>query len=218
MIRKIEELMYRHFTTIPFHNLDLIYGQPLFYAIPGGTCSDKTLAFLRDARELGANAHLHSAFIGGKEIHRLVRISVNEHTFFADIGNGWPALKLFSADKSISFDCFGMTYRTEIAGKWIRVFHKKQGKESLQIEINSTPKPEAKIRDQINARYTSGIEYPFSKSLRFSLIVGNEFLFLRGNRLERYTTYNYSVKELNKKDIATTIHSCFGFDINGYFS
>jgi len=216
MIREIEKLIYEHFTTIPFHNLNLIYGQPAQTPIPGGTCSDKTLAFLRDARELGVEAYLHSALIGGKEIHRLVRVVVDGQEMFADLGNGWPALKLFPANESVAFECFGMRFRSEISDNWVRVFHQKQSKESLQLEINLIPRPEAEIHDQIHYRYSSGIEYPFSKSLRFSLIVSNEFLFLRGNCLERYSADGYSKKQLREQDILQTINSEFGFDISGY--
>lgn len=217
MISDIQQLLYEHFSTIPFHNLDLLYGRPLQGGIPGGTCSDKTLAFLTDLKKLDVDAQLHSAFIGGQEIHRLVRLDFKGQVFFADVGNGWPALNLFPADEGVSFECFGMTYRSVVTENWVRVFHRRKGKESLQMEINVTPKPEAEIQKQINSRYTSGIEYPFSKSLRFSLIVGNAFLFLRGNRLERYSVHSFSSIELSERYIPTAIYREFGFDVSSYF-
>jgi arylamine N-acetyltransferase len=218
MISDIQQLLYEHFSTIPFHNLDLLYGRPLQGGIPGGTCSDKTLAFLTDAKKLDVDAQLHSAFIGGQEIHRLVRLDFKGQVFFADVGNGWPALNLFPAYEGVSFKCFGMTYRSVVTENWVRVFHRRQGKESLQMEIDVIPKSEAEIQKQINSRYTSGIEYPFSQSLRFSLIVGNAFLFLRGNRLERYSVGRFSAIELSKRDIPNAIDSEFGFDVTSYFS
>ena len=163
------------------------------------------------------NAQLHSAFIGGQEIHRLVRLDFGGRVFFADVGNGWPALNLFPAYEGVSFECFGMTYRSVVTENWVRIFHQRQGKESLQMEINVTPKSEAEIQEQINSRYTSGIEYPFSTSLRFSLIVGNAFLFLRGNRLERYSMDSFSTLELREKEIPSAINSEFGFDVSSYF-
>jgi arylamine N-acetyltransferase len=217
VIDAIEQLMIEHFRSVPFHNLNLLYGQPINEYVLGGTCSDKTLAFLRDIRGIGANAHLHSAFIGGEEIHRLVRVTVNGRDLFADIGNGWPSLKLFPAYKIITYECFGMKYRTEISGDWVRVFHTKQGKESLQMEINVIPRPEAEIREQINTRYSSGIEYPFMNSLRFSLIVGEEFLFLRGNRLECYSEEDFIAVELGSHEIPKIIRSKFGIDVSSYF-
>lgn len=217
MIEDIEQLLLEHFQTIPFHNLYLLYKQSSDQVISGGTCSDKTLAFLSDISDLGVNAHLHSAFIGGKDIHRLVRVRVKGRDFFADVGNGWPALKMFPANESVTYECFGMKYRTEISGDWIRVFHTKQGKECLQMEINAIPKPEAEIREQINTRYSSGIKYPFMNSLRFSLIVGQEFLFLRDNRLERYSEDGFMATQLNSQEIPEIIKSEFGFDVGSCF-
>lgn len=217
MISDIQQLMYKHFSTIPFHNLDLLYGRPLQGGIPGGTCSDKTLAFLNDLKKRDVDARLHSAFIGGKEIHRLVRLDFEGRVFFADVGNGWPALNLFPADEGVTFEYFGMTYRSVVTENWVRIFHQRQGKESLQMEINVTPKSEAEIQEQINSRYTSGIEYPFSTSLRFSLIVGNAFLFLRGNCLERYSLHSFSSTKLSERDIPAAIKSEFGFDVRSFF-
>jgi arylamine N-acetyltransferase len=218
MIAAIEQLLYTHFCNIPFHNLNLLYGAPLTSSIPGGTCSDKTLAFLSDARAMGADAYLHTANIGGKEIHRLVRININKRIFFADVGNGWPTLRLLPSDEEITFECYGMKYRTEISDNQIHVFHERQGRESLQLEINTTPRPEQEILKQIDSRYSSGINYPFSHSLRFSLIVGDEFLFLRGLNLERYSLNGYSVEELNKTAIPKMIKKEFGLDVNSYFA
>lgn len=217
MNTEIEQLLYKHFCTVPFHNLNLLYGYPSTASIPGGTCSDKTLAFLSDLRVLGVDAFLHTANIGGKEIHRLVRININKHTYFADVGNGWPTLRLLPSDEEVKFECYGMKYRTEIINNWIHVFHERQGKESLQLEINTMPRPEQEILDQIKSRYSSGINYPFSQNLRFSMVVGNEFLFLRGRHLERYSQTGFSVEELKKVAIPKTIKKEFGFSVRSYF-
>ncbi|GAD80144.1 arylamine N-acetyltransferase [Vibrio ezurae] len=217
MITHIEQLMLEHFRNVPFHNLNLLFSGLGENKIPGGTCSDKTLTFLADARDIGANAYLHTAYIGGKEIHRLVRINVDGRSFYADIGNGWPALRLFPADEAISFECFGMKYRTEVNNEWVLVFHEKQGRESLQMEINTIPRSDREIFAQINSRYSSGIQYPFSNSLRFSLIVGGAFLFLRGNQLERYSKSGFTAKELDEQDIPKAIQKEFGFDVSSFF-
>ncbi|MDP2609634.1 arylamine N-acetyltransferase [Oceanobacter sp. 1_MG-2023] len=181
-----ESLLLHHFRTQPFHNLNLLYNSGEPCGLPGGTCSDKTLSYLADARAQGLNAHLHTAFIGGKEIHRLVRLHINAETYFADVGNGWPAIKLISATRNIEYSCFGMRYRTEVDADWVRVFHQRQGKESLQMEIWLRPRCEEDILKDIHARYNSGIQYPFSRSVRFSAIVGEHFLFLRGESLQIY--------------------------------
>lgn len=217
MITDIERLLLRHFQTVPFHNLNLLCSASPGIMIPGGTCSDKTLAFLSDVRTMGINAFLHSANIGGKEIHRLVRIIINNQTYFADVGNGWPTLRLLPCDDEIEFGCYGMKYRTEIKDNWIKVFHERQGKESLQVEINMLPRSEQAIYRQIESRFSSDIDYPFSQSLRFSMIVGNTFLFLRGHELQRYSETGFSIQKLQTEAISETIEKEFGFNVNSYF-
>ncbi len=218
MIAEIENLLLKHFCTVPFHNLNLLYGSPTTASIPGGTCSDKTLAFLSDLRIMKVKAFLHTAYIGGKEIHRLVRINIDKHTYFADVGNGWPTIRLLPSNEDVQFESYGMKYRTEIKNNWIRVFHEKQGKESLQLEINTIPRTELEIYDQIKSRYSSAIDYPFSKSLRFSMIVDDVFLFLRGNQLGRYSEAGCFVEEVNKLTISEIIQKEFGFNVSNYFA
>lgn len=209
--------MFRHYCSVPFHNLNLLYGKPSLQPIPGGTCSDKTLLFVSAAKAAGIDARLHTAFIGGKEIHRLALVKVDGRSYYADVGNGWPNLRLMPADEVIVFSCYGMGYRTEISGEWIRVYHSRNGTESQQMEIHTTPRPENQIFEQIKSRFELNIEYPFAKSLRFSFVVGDEFVFLRGNRIERYSNTNSSVREVASEDIPGLIQTAFGFDVRGYF-
>ena len=214
IVRAVESLMYEHFCSVPFHNLNLLYGPEPQLKVPGGTCSDKTLSFLHDARKAGFDAALHSGFIGGEEIHRLVRLNIGGCLYFADVGNGWPILKLFPADCETAFRCFGMGYRTEIHGSRISVFHEKQGKESLQLEIEVKPRPESEIFADIETRHTSGIVYPFSNSIRFSLVVGDRFLFLRGTRLEIHSESGFEVVEgIEDCSIPSVIQQYFGYDV-----
>lgn len=187
MLGKAHSLLLHHFRHAPFHNLDLLYNNGAPLGLPGGTCSDKSLSFLADARQANLDAHLHSARIGGQEVHRLVRLRIHGETYFADVGNGWPAVRLFPAGRAINYHCFGMRYRTEVTRGHVRVFHERNGRESLQTEIDVHQRPEGDILADIRNRYTSGINYPFSSSVRFSALVGSRFLFLRGPRLEIYT-------------------------------
>jgi arylamine N-acetyltransferase len=186
MVGAVQALMLKHFQTEPFHNLRLLYGPELGSAVPGGTCSDKTLSFVDAAVRAGFDVALHSGFIGGQEIHRLARVRLAGRTFFADVGNGWPALRLYPADRPITYRCFGMGFRTTVERGRVSVFHRKQGKESLQLEIEVLGRPETEIRAAIEGRFNSGVVYPFNNSLRFSQVVGSRFLFLRGERLEMY--------------------------------
>lgn len=186
-VSELEALILKHFREEPFHNLYLLYGKRPLTKNYGGTCSDKALSFIDAARAIGFDVKLHTGSIGGKEIHRLVRVLIGNRIFFADVGNGWPSLKLYPADEEISFSCFGMKYHTRIAENKISIFHTRNGKELLQLVIDIRPREETAIKKEIEKRFTSGIDYPFSNSLRFSLVVDDKFLFLRGDRLEIYS-------------------------------
>lgn len=213
-VHAVEALMLEHFQTEPFHNLHLIYGPQLESVIPGGTCSDKTLSFVAAGVRAGFDVSLHTAFIGGREIHRLARVHIGGRLFFADVGNGWPSLKLYPADREISFRCFGMGFRTEIADGRVSVLHERRGKERLQLEIEVRGRPESEIRAAIAERFRSGIEYPFSNSLRFSLVVGDRFLFLRGDRLEIYQDGSFECLEgIDDTRVLDVLHDHFGYDV-----
>ena len=213
-VQAVEALMLEHFRTEPFHNLHLIYGPRFGSAVPGGTCSDKTLSFVAASLRAGFDTSLHSGFIGGREIHRLARVRIRGRQFFADVGNGWPALQLYPADREISFRCFGMGFRTENAGGRLSVFHEKWGRESLQLEIDVCGRPESEIRADIEGRFSSGVVYPFSDSLRFSLVVGSRFLFLRGDRLEIYDDGGFECLDgIDDARVPEVLHDHFGYDV-----
>ena len=198
----------------PFHNLQLIYNTRLQSALPGGTCSDKTLSFVAAASKAGFDVALHTGFICGQEIHRLARVRIGSDLYFADVGNGWPSLRLYPSDRNISFSCFGMNFRTEVANGRVSVFHKRLGRESLQLEIDIKSRSEADIRADIEARFTSGVVYPFSNSLRFSLVVRESFLFLRGDRLEIYSDKSFELlEEIEESKVPNVLHEYFGLDI-----
>ena len=161
---------------------------------------------------------MHSGFIGGREIHRLAKISIKGRCFFADVGNGWPSVQLYPADREISYQCFGMSFRTEVSSSRVSVFHQKQGLESLQLEINLKSRPESQINAEIKARFNSGVVYPFSNSPRFSLVVGDQFLFLRGDRLEIYSDKKFEViEELGECEIPNIISQHFGYKLPSLF-
>jgi len=216
-VSAVHALMLHKFRTEPFHNLHLMEGRMSLPSVAGGTCSDKTLSFLDAARLAGFDAALHTGFIGGREIHRLARLQLGGRTYFADVGNGWPSLELYPADRETSYRCFGMRFRTELYGHWVRVFHLRGGKDSLQLEIDIRGKPEREINADIADRFSTGIVYPFSHSLRFSLVVGDRFLFLRGNRLEIYSDTCFEVVDgIQLSRAPAVIREYFQFDSDAW--
>ncbi len=211
-----ERLVRKHFEQVPFHNLFLLYGDNLNGRLSGGTCSDKTLSFIKDARALGFSAKLHSGFIGGRDIHRLASLAIKGRQYFADVGNGWPALKLYPADEEISYRSFGMEFRTQLGDGRLAIFHKNRGKESLQLEIDLVGKPEDEIHADILGRLSSGIVYPFSQKLRFAQIVGDRFLFLRDQTLYIDTENGYCTLEYGSQEEALgALPKYFGLDVFG---
>lgn len=214
-VSAVEALLLHQFETEPFHNLRLIYGEAIARGALGGTCSDKTLSFICAAKQAGITATLHSGFINGQDIHRLARVNVAGRTYFADVGNGWPALKLYPADCEVAFRCFGMGFRTEISGDHLHVFHERKGREYLQLTIPIKGKPESEIQADIKRRFDSGIVYPFREGLRFSLVVGEHFMFLRDNGLEIYSDHSFQEKvvDIQPENAASVIAHYFSHSI-----
>lgn len=217
-LQAIHDLIKNHFVTEPFHNLYLLYKKKSLIGY-GGTCSDKTASFIAAARQQGFDAQWHTAFIADREIHRLARITIAGKIYFADIGNGWPAFKLYPADQEVYYQCFGMHFRTKISENKMKVFHLCKGRESLQMEINFPQKPEKEILRDIESRFDSGIIYPFSKDLRFSLAVDDQFLFLRGNNLEIFTEENYNIiEQIDTVNLGKLIKQYFYYDLQPLMS
>ncbi len=183
-IREVEALMLHQFRTEPFHNLRMLPQLALPLPACGGTCSDKAMSFQAAVTKLGIPAFLHSAFIGGREIHRLVRVLIEGRTYFADVGNGWPSIHLYPSDREVSYRCYGMRFRTSLHDTHLRVYNLRGGVERHQQDIPVRSRPEREILDDIEHRFDRGITYPFSDGIRFSQVVDDAFLFLRDDRLE----------------------------------
>lgn len=215
-VAAVEALILEKFRTEPFHNLYLLYGYARTTLAYGGTCSDKTLSFYQSLKRLGVTATLHTAFIAGAEIHRLVKVEIGSECFFADVGNGWPSIKTFPFEREIEYSCFGMTFRSAIQGRQMSIYNTRNGVERKQMDILFDGKSEDEILADIEARFKRGIEYPFSHGIRFSQVVGDRFLFLRDNRLEIHCDTNpyNQIDELDTAKTAETIKKYFNFDVD----
>lgn len=217
----IETLMLDHFRTEPFHNLRFIYGSSLGPGVQGGTCFYKTGRIVNVGQKAGFDVHWHHAFVrvqGVPWAHWVARFQIDGRLFFADMGNGWPSLKLYPADREVAYRFFGMGFRTEIANGRVTVFHEKHGKESLQLEIDVQPRPEPEVLADIERRSNMGDIYPIN-SLRFSLVVGSRFLFLRGDRLEIYDDGGFECLEgINGVRVPEVLHDHFGYDVRPLLS
>ena len=207
-------LMELKFRSEPFHTLHVLYDDSIGRQVLGGTCSDKTLSFIEEARNRGFDAKLHTAFIDGKEIHRLARMNIGGRVFFADVGNGWSSLQPYPADEPITHTFFGLTFRTEISEKMLSVYRSTKDKEYLQMEIMLASHSEEDILTDIEKRFSSNITYPFANRMRFSAIVDDEFRFLRDNTLFIYRE-NGNVKKIpvDEGQWQNTLLEYFGWDV-----
>ncbi|MFT5706036.1 MAG: arylamine N-acetyltransferase [Oceanospirillaceae bacterium] len=213
-IQLAQKILLDKFKQEPFHNLYLLNNMQPTTTAYGGTCSDKTLSYLESAKAAGLDAHLHSGRIGGQDIHRLVRVEISNQRYFADIGNGWPSIQLFPASTPIVYECYGMRFRTEIKNGVITIYHLKRGVEKQQMEIDIATKSEAEIHIGIANRFCCDISYPFSNQLRFSMVVGKRFLFIRDTRIEIYSNNGYEeVPNIDISDLANVITKYYDYDI-----
>lgn len=193
---RAERLIRWKFYAEPFHNFRLISGYSRYSAVPGGTCSDKALSFLNSAKRFGFEAFLHTGLISGKEIHRLVRLHIGGRVFFADVGRGWPSWKLFPSDKSVSYVSHGMRFRSEVMADRLRIFHERAGRETLVLEILLAERRQEDIQRDIDERFKSGVDYPFSSGPRFSGMVGDRFVFLKNDILWTFGENFFSERAL----------------------
>jgi arylamine N-acetyltransferase len=214
-IRLAESILLDKFQQEPFHNLYRVHGiEPKDQRL-GGTCSDKTLSYLTSIEAAGLKGFLHAARIGDQMNHRLVRLEIQGQNFFADIGNGWPSLRLYPSHHCIDYSCFGMRFRSEIFDDVIKIYHTRNGKESLQMEFDKNPQCQISINDQILNRFKTGTSYPFDKGLRFSMIVDQQFLFIRDSSLEIYREGGFErIEGICPNDLNDVVKRYFNFDLN----
>ncbi|WP_201540858.1 hypothetical protein [Psychrobacter sp. 1044] len=209
-----QQILLDKFKQEPFHNLYLLNNVHPATMAYGGTCSDKALSYLDATKAVGLDAYLHSARIGGKDIHRLVRLEIGNQRYFADIGNGWPSIQLIPAATPILYECYGMRFRTTIENDVITVYHRKRNVEKKQMEIDIAAKSETEIYHSIENRFSADIIYPFSSQLRFSMVVGKRFLFIRDTQLEIYSNSGYEeVLNISMNNLQDVIEEYFGYDI-----
>lgn len=215
LIREVERVMLAKFQTEPFHNLYLRCGYLQQSLDHGGTCSDKTLSFYEAVKALPVTAHLHSARIRGNDIHRLLRIRIAGQDFFADVGSGWPTTRLHPVDQEISYESFGIEFRTMVIQDYLAVYCIRDGGERHMMDVPLASTPESEIMRAIQQRFHTGIVYPFSAGTRFSQVVGDRFLFLRDDRLEIYSPNEPCrvIEGLADDQLANTLKMYFDFDL-----
>lgn len=82
------------------------------------------------------------------------------------------------------------------------------------MEIDIAAKSETEIYYSIENRFSANITYPFSNQLRFSMVVGKRFLFIRDTQLEIYSNSGYEkVLNISMSNLKDVIERYFGYNI-----
>lgn len=212
-LEKVENLLLREFETIPFHNLFMLNDKKIVASDLGGTCSDKVLHFKKVLLENGISSKLHSAIINGVECHRMLTVEFDNQKYFVDVGSGWASPKLFPAFEPIEYSVYGMTFKTELTNDNLLLFHKTNDEFKLMTTIPLKSKSEDIILFDIENRFNDKSVYPFQNSLRFSKVIGNEFYFLKGNRLRIFSESQIVEKTLSLNEIYNLITRKFNFNL-----
>lgn len=211
-LKTAEIILLKKFRTEPFHNFQRLEGASKFNSCIGGTCSDKIKSYINILKANGINAELHTALIDNKFKHQIARIEFEGHSYFADAGNGWPTICLYPDYKEVNYSCYGMNFRSEIHNDTIKVFHTRLNEEKLQMEFNYYPQDQELVKMNIKNRFIDKIEYPFDKGLRFSMVVGDSFLFIRNNELQIYSENNFEIiDEISISNIEDIVMKYFNF-------
>ncbi|MBU3661394.1 MAG: hypothetical protein FGM14_16115 [Flavobacteriales bacterium] len=212
-IEKVESLLLREFETVPFHNIFMLNNKKIVASDLGGTCSDKVLHFRKVLSDNGISSKLHSAFINSVECHRMLTVEFDNQKYFIDVGSGWASPKLFPAFKPTEYSVYGMTFKTELSNDNLFLFHKTIDEFKLMTTIPLTAKGEDKILLDIENRFENKNIYPFHNSLRFSKVIGNEFYFLKGNRLKIFSESQTVEKTLSINEVYNLITLKFNFNL-----
>ncbi|QZE15409.1 arylamine N-acetyltransferase [Halosquirtibacter laminarini] len=184
---QIENIIWDEFASVPFHNLYFLLNKRPVDPSYGGTCSDKVIHLYHRLNDLGVQVSLHASFINGEEGHRLLKVKCQGHSYFADIGSGWPSWHLLPLDTPYEYTSFGISYKTEVGSNSLNVHFIRPEKRSWQISIPYKSKSQEEIWYDIETRFEKDNNDVFLHSVRFSQIVEDRFLFLRGDELWIYT-------------------------------
>lgn len=214
-INKAEQLLFSTFTDVPFHSLYFHYNKRPGSLDNGGTCSDKVLHAFELFKRNGFDVHLHSSFIDDVECHKMLRLEIEGLSYFADVGNAWPAVKLFPADEEIRYVSCGILFYTKLSGERIDIYQDIDGEIVNTVSIPRKSKSEREIEDDIKNRFSG--TFPFSGHIFFAQIVGDKFLFLRDAQLYIYSDCDSQiVSGITPEKIPDCLKSNFNFSVDEF--
>ena len=212
IVNEIESLLLKEFKTVPFHNIFMLNKIDNKDLSLGGTCSDKVLHFQKVLKKNGIETKLHSSFINNVECHRMLSVLIDDKKHFIDIGSGWPSLKLFPEFMPIEYSVYGMSFKTEVFNNKLIIYHKTGEVYKQIIKVPVSTKSESDILCDIGNRYKDTSIYPFSNSLRFSIIKDDSFYFIKGNVLRIFNETKRIERILNPNEINDLLKNEFGIN------
>ena len=187
-IQDVENVMLTAFKQEPFHSFNFLSWLKVKDPIVGGSCSDKVMSIFNQLEKIGCDVYLHEAYINNNKCHRVLRVLLNGRTYFADVGNAWPIIKLIPADAAIRFLACGIQYHTVITETKVDIFHllPNENQASLVVSIGLAAQGQQSIIHNIRSRLERRRLLPFNNKIRFAQIIGNDFLFMKDDSLRIY--------------------------------
>ncbi|WGL15205.1 hypothetical protein PVT68_10505 [Microbulbifer bruguierae] len=215
-IHEIEQLMLDEFRATPFHNLLYLGLCGPSCALEGGTCSDKVLAFQARLQSAGVSARLHNAWINHQLCHRVLALELDDGVYYADVGNAWPSIRLFPAAREVRYRAFGIVFQTRLRDAFLDVYQLKPGSETLSQSIPLRLEPESAVITAIARRFSGEMNYPFSAGLRYAQVIGDKFLFLKGDELRIFSDHKAtrSLRFTSLSSQLSALRNYFGLDLD----
>ena len=182
IIKKLEIEIEKFLRAVPFHSLFFLYDIEVEPSALGGTCSDRSLYFLKileSTFDSNINARLHRCKINEQQTHTVILVTINNLNYIIDVGMGFPIMKLIPCHKTIIFKAFGITFKTEIKGQVVRLFSDMSGEDREVFELDQSPQCHESILTEISQRFSDKSVYPFAGNMRYFAIMGDKYVQIK---------------------------------------
>ena len=210
ILTSIEEDIESFLRQVPFHNLFYLYDIVIPPSHYGGTCTDRTKHFKQIIDEkytgCGITTAYHRACIGDKETHTILKITIGDRIYFADVGMGFPLMRLIPADTDLSYQAMGITFQSLIDGEYIVVksninpvtsnMDSEKMHVLMKFKINSEHS-QAEIFSKMEKRFEHKEKIPFlQRGLRYMFICEDTFYMIKHD--EPTLTREYAPKHVTE--------------------
>ncbi|QZT37842.1 arylamine N-acetyltransferase [Halosquirtibacter xylanolyticus] len=214
---QVEQLILNEFMAVPFHSLYFYLRRRPVSLAYGGTCSDKVLHLYSKLLELGVKVQLQTSYMNDVESHRLLLIKIGGIDYIADIGNGWPSIKMFPTNEDYTYCAFGVGFHSRIFDDHVKIYREIDGFKKLVVDVPTVVKDEALIMRDIECRFNKDNNGPFLDTVRFGQVVGDRYLYLKDKTLFVYAEeQGLEVISMDGLSLFEIIDQYFYFDTKGF--